>query len=122
MHGPTAGEYLAPYAELFALDLGRWPGDPGFVSARHAMGGSSPAMLGRGVYSVGTGGLAAFGPPPPRADLTLDERVDLEDLYAWEQSRGDRDVDRSGAGDAADRSFLLAELRRAETRALGHRR
>lgn len=45
------------------------------------------------------------------ADLNLDGLVDVEDLYEWEQGRGNRDVDRNGIINAADRDRLLEVIR-----------
>lgn len=116
--GAIAGntETSGAYTRLFEFDLNRVPSDSNFIGQQTTSAGSTPAMLGAGVYSVGTGGLAAFGPAPPRADLTGDASVSIDDLYAWEQGLGPRDVDRSGTSDGADRAFLLFELRRNEAR------
>lgn len=113
---PTQGDGLEPYTDLYELDLARSPGEPGFIAQHTTRAGSSPAMLGAGVYSFGPEGLAAIGPPPPRPDINADGRVDIEDLYAWTQTQGDQDIDRNGIVDHADRAFLLFELRRNERR------
>lgn len=118
----TSPDPMAAYTDLYELDLARFPGDPAFVAQHTTAAGSSPALLGSALYSVGPLGLAAFGPPPPRADLTADTRITIDDLYAWELNTAPRDIDRSGAADAADRAFLLSELRRNEHRALEHGR
>lgn len=47
-------------------------------------------------------------------DVNRDGTVDIEDLYAWEQGRGHRDINRSGAADATDRNILLNVLRFGE--------
>lgn len=104
----------APFGGLTALDLSRAPGDAGFATSIDTAAGGPCAVLGRGVYSVGAAGLRAFGSPPPRVDVNADGRVDIDDLYAWEQGTGTRDVDRSGVVDADDREMLIFELRRNE--------
>ncbi len=55
-------------------------------------------------------------------DVNRDGRVDIDDLYAWEQGRGVRDINRSGAADAADRNILLGVLRWGEWAAMNRRR
>lgn len=115
---PTSGGTFGAYTRLSELDLSLAPSQPGFVVQATAMAGSTPAMLGSGVYSVGTGGLAALGAPPPRADLDGDSRVTIDDLCRWEHNTGGRDVDRDGAATSADKALLLFELRRNEHRGL----
>lgn len=111
---PTGDDYFGPYTDLFEFDLSKTPSEPGFIVQHTTAAGSSAAMLGSGMYSVGVGGLAALGPPPPRPDANADGRIDIDDLYAWEQ--GFHDIDRDGAADSADREFLMFELRRNEPR------
>jgi len=62
---PTDGGFEGPYTRLFELNLNKAPAQAGFIVQEHEAGGSTPAMLGAGVYTVGTWGLAAFGPTPP---------------------------------------------------------
>ncbi|TVQ63700.1 MAG: hypothetical protein EA378_01090 [Phycisphaerales bacterium] len=111
-----AGNGFAPYTDLYELDLSKAPADPGFIVQHTTHAGSTPAMLGSGVYSVGTGGLAALGPPPPNFDVNNDGQIDLDDLYAWEQGQGDRDINRDAVTDHHDRELLIFELRRNEVR------
>jgi outer membrane protein assembly factor BamB len=121
----TAGDTNAAYSRLLELDLSKAPTQPGFVVQETTAAGATPTTLGSGVYSVGPAGLSALGPPPPRPDLTADQRLDVDDLYAFLRPGAgpERDVDRSGAIDAADRNLLLSELRRLEPRdATGARR
>jgi outer membrane protein assembly factor BamB len=113
---PTGSDFYGPYTNLYELDLSKSPAEPGFIVQQTAGAGSTPALLGAGTYSVGTAGLSAFGPPPPRPDVDGNGRIDIDDLYAWEQGQGFRDIDRSGVIDAADRDLLLFELRRNESR------
>lgn len=115
---PAGSSVSTAYTTLYALDLSKTPGQPGFIARQTSQAGSTAAMLGAGVYSVGVSGLAALGTPPPRFDVNGDGVIDIEDLHAWEQGQGQRDVDRSGAADDADREMLVFELRRNEAREL----
>ena len=74
----------------------------------------SPAIAGGNLYAIGTNGLRSFGPAPLLLDVNRDGRVDVEDVYAWEQGRGLRDVDGSGAVNAADRDLLISAIRANE--------
>jgi len=112
---PIQGSFGA-YTDLYELDLSKTPSDPGFIVQHTTHAGSTPAMLGAGVYSVGTSGLAALGPPPPNFDVNNDGRIDIEDLYAWSQAQGNRDINRDGVIDLQDHELLLFELRRNELR------
>ncbi|MBX3388309.1 MAG: hypothetical protein KF691_02510 [Phycisphaeraceae bacterium] len=75
----------------------------------------SPAVAGSNLYAIGTGGLVAFGPAPALVDVNADGVFDIEDLYAWEQSRGSRDVNGDGQITLADRDLLSILLRANET-------
>jgi hypothetical protein len=55
--------------------------------------------------------LRSFGALPLLLDVNRDGRVDVEDIYAWEQGRGSRDVDGNGAVNAADREQLIGAIR-----------
>jgi hypothetical protein len=71
----------------------------------------SPAIAGGNLYAIGSGGLRSFGALPLLLDVNRDGRVDVEDIYAWEQGRGSRDVDGNGAVNAADREQLIGAIR-----------
>lgn len=75
----------------------------------------SPAVTGSNLYAIGTAGLVAFGPAPALVDVNSDGLFDIEDLYAWEQSRGGRDVNGDGQITIADRDLLSSLLRANET-------
>jgi len=75
----------------------------------------SPAIAGSNLYAIGTAGLVAFGPAPALVDVNADGLFDIEDLYAWEQSRGTRDVNGDGQINLADRDILSSLLRANET-------
>jgi len=75
----------------------------------------SPAVAGGNLYAIGTAGLVAFGPAPAFVDVNSDGLFDVEDLYAWEQSRGSRDVNGDGQINLADRDLLYSLLRANET-------
>jgi outer membrane protein assembly factor BamB len=52
---------FGPCTDLYALDLSLLPGQPGFI-ADHASGlGSTPALAGGSLYTIGAGGLYALG-------------------------------------------------------------
>ena len=115
---PAGSGVTTAYTTLYELDLSKSPAQPGFVARQTPHAGSTAALLGAGVYSVGVGGLAAMGPPPPGLDVNADGVIDTDDLASWEQGQGSRDVDRNGIVTEADREMLLFELRRNETREL----
>jgi outer membrane protein assembly factor BamB len=97
--------------ELFLIDPSHPPGTPGFLVDYFQGAGGSPIIANGNIYTVGFDGLVAFGPPPARTDVNQDGRATIDDLYAWESGTGARDVDQSGAVDAADRTRLISELR-----------
>lgn len=78
----------------------------------------APAVAGSNLYAIGTAGLVAFGPAPALVDVNADGLFDIEDLYAWEQSRpgvgGSRDVNGDGQVTLADRDLLFSLLRANE--------
>lgn len=84
--------------------------------------GSSPAIAGRNVYSIGPTGLHAFGARPPQGDLNGDGRLDEEDLYAFgtlSQAEDPRcDVNSDGLISSADRDLLEAIVRAGENESL----
>lgn len=116
---PEAGPF-GPYTDLYAINLDRHPTDPDFIAEHFAQTGATPALASANLYTVGEQGLFAFGPPPPpppppcNCDVNEDGKVDVDDLYAWEQSRGMRDVNDDGVIDQADRTLLIQILRQDE--------
>lgn len=108
---PPGSSTAPPCTHLRIVDLGVAPNAPGFVVATYVGAGSTPAVVGPSVYSIGEAGLHAFGPD---YDVDGNGRLDIEDLYAWEQGHGSRDVERDGDVDASDRDALIEELRRDE--------
>ncbi|MCC6677344.1 MAG: PQQ-binding-like beta-propeller repeat protein [Phycisphaerales bacterium] len=111
---PASSDVAAPCTDLYQIDLDKPPGTSGFIMQHIIGGGSTPALADANLYTVGAAGLIAFGPPPPDFDVNGDHRVDVDDLYAWGQGRGNRDVNQDGAVTLADQSALEAELRRGE--------
>lgn len=109
---PSASNAYAACTTLRAFDLDA-PGGPS-LAASYPAGGSSPALPGDNLYTISSAGLLAFGPPPPLADVNQDLRIDIDDLYAWEQGGGARDVNRDGVINDADRTALEREVRRGE--------
>ena len=81
---------------------------------RDCPGSSTPAIADSNLYTIGAAGLFAFGPPPPNFDVNADQKVDVDDLYAWDQGMGLRDVNLDGSITSADALALEAELRRGE--------
>lgn len=114
----TGGSPPNPGTVIYELDLTIAPGQPGFIVQQSTSMGSTPGLLGSGVYAHGTNGLAALGTLPPHPDVNADTRFDLDDLIMWERGGGQRDVDRDGFVTPADRTLLLRELRLSEHRAL----
>lgn len=123
---PDAGLF-GPYTDLYAINLNRFPTDSDFIVEHVTQCGATPALADANIYTIGEQGLFAFGPPPPppcNCDVNQDGRVDVDDLYAWEQSRGMRDVNGDGVIDQDDRTLLIQTLRANETAdmAYGRRR
>jgi outer membrane protein assembly factor BamB len=63
---PSGGYAFGPAGDLQVLDVGKQPGDPGFVLDVYGDAGSSPSVANGNVYTIGTLGdataLYAFGP------------------------------------------------------------
>ncbi len=106
---PTVGKFGA-YTDIYAIDLTDLNGD--FLIEQFNGAGGSPTIASGLLLTVGETGLHAF--QSPSFDVNSDGRVDIEDLYAWEQGRGRRDVDGNGEVTGEDRNLLIAELRREE--------
>lgn len=86
---PTA-TWSAACTDLYVLDVDREPADPGFIQA-HAIGvGSTPAVVGAGggggdnLYTLGAGGLSAFGAPVCYADCTGDGLLAVADFGCFQ--------------------------------------
>jgi outer membrane protein assembly factor BamB len=99
---------------LSVFDLTLAPGDEGFVRGVHIGAGSSPALVGGAVYSIGPAGLSALGRVLADTDVNADGDMTLDDLRAWEQGNGGRDVNADGAVDDEDRAELVRLLRAGE--------
>jgi outer membrane protein assembly factor BamB len=108
------GSDVTGYGSLLLVDTSLAPTAPGFVVGQRLGVGASPAVAGTNVYSLGSAGLMAFGATPPRCDVNGDGVFNIDDLYAWEQSSGQRDVNRDGGVTSVDRDALIVELRRDE--------
>lgn len=116
---PTGPDSFAASTALYALDVAALPMQPGSAGAGLIAGqfigaGSAPAIADGNLYTIGAAGLYSFGPAPFQYDVNSNGLVDIEDLYAWEQGVGARDVDLDGVVNQSDRSLLEAELRRCE--------
>lgn len=122
-----SGTSTAPAnTHLRLINLNLAPTAPGFVASTFTGAGSTPALVGSTIYTIGASGLHAFGPD---CDVNADGLIDIEDLYALESSigggggtGGGYDVDRNGVINAADRDALIRELRRDERRDMEGRR
>lgn len=108
---PTGGNSYLPCTALFALDLG--PQGP-IEAARFDGAGSTPALADGNLYTIGAGGLFAFGALPPNADVNRDGEVGVEDLYAFEAGLGERDVNGDGVVNDEDRRLLVELIRAGE--------
>lgn len=111
---PSGADGLAASNEIRLLDLDHEPNDEDFLVSAANGAGASAAFFNGLVYSVGTAGLVAFGAPPPAYDVDENGRITIDDLSAWEQSRGRRDVNLDGTADALDRVSLIQFLRNPE--------
>ncbi|MFZ4573945.1 MAG: PQQ-binding-like beta-propeller repeat protein [Phycisphaerales bacterium] len=100
--------------EIYVLDLDTSPCHEEFIEQYATGAGSSPAIVGGIVCSVGAAGLRAFGEIPPAYDVNQDGVTSIDDLYSWEQGLGLLDVNQDSSTDATDRAILLAYLRRLE--------
>lgn len=124
-----SGTSTAPAnTHLRLINLNLAPTAPGFINGTFNGAGSTPALVGSTIYTIGASGLHAFGPD---CDVNADGLIDIEDLYALELSIGSggsggsgggHDVDRNGIMNAADRDALIRELRRDERRDMEGRR
>lgn len=112
---PSGGPSPVGYTRISLIDLSRSFGDAGSVITAFDGAGSSPAIVQRSLYTIGPAGVHAFG-LPFLLDVNGDGSIDIEDLYDWHADVGDRDVDRDGVVNNADRRALEAELRRDELR------
>lgn len=56
---PTAGSFFAPYTDLYLLDVSKTPDDAGFIVEHLPDMGSSPAICGGRLYTIGQAGLHA---------------------------------------------------------------
>jgi len=110
---PT-GAFFAPANQLFTLNLARHPTDPSFIVGSHSGAGGSASLAGGLAFSIGVNGLHRFGFLPPLADVDLNGEVSIDDLSAWEQLLGRRDVDRNGLVTSADRAALIGAIRAAD--------
>jgi outer membrane protein assembly factor BamB len=101
------GEGGAPCTDVFALDLSFAPGEAGFIAAHRAGAGSTPALSGGWVYTVGAAGLAAFAPPllciadcDGSGILDIDDFICFQTLFALGDAAADCDA--SGGLDIDD--------------------
>ena len=113
---PLTGGFFGPNTDAHLVDLDLPPDDPGFVIESFDGAGSTPALADGVLYTIGAGGLHAFGDFDgfAPADVNTDCLINAEDLYAWESGRGARDVTGDGVVDNADREALIQAIRANE--------
>ncbi|MCB9845136.1 MAG: PQQ-binding-like beta-propeller repeat protein [Phycisphaeraceae bacterium] len=114
--GEPANPPVGPYAGLRTLRVPNVPPRAEDLQSLTELAGCTPARAKEILYSVGVNGLAAFGPTGPRPDVDGNGIVEIDDLYAWEQGLGERDVNQDGAVDSRDRDALLGILRKDEVK------
>jgi len=78
------GATFQPYSQLHVLDVTKKPTEDGFVVSSYELAGGSPALASSNVYSIGAGGIYAFGPRPQGkvvpGDVSGDRCVNVCDL------------------------------------------
>jgi outer membrane protein assembly factor BamB len=107
---PASASSTASCSQLRAIDLES--ATPVFLAMTSTSAGSTPAIVDENLFSIGPAGLAAFGPIAPRYDVDGNNVINLNDLHAWHQGIGQRDVNRDAAVTPADAQQLEAELQR----------
>ena len=101
---------------MHVVDIGELLANEVFEEVVYPGFGSTPAIAGRNLYSLGSAGLHAFGPNPVNGDVNDDGVLDVEDMYAYFWSGG-FDVDGDGLCDAADLEMLNILVRGDEEHA-----
>lgn len=109
---PTGASSTASCTQLRTILIDSPAAAPSILASSSLAAGSTPAIVDENLYSIGPAGLAAFGPTPPRYDVDGDGRLTVDDLHAWNQSAGERDINRDGATNTTDLRMLEAELQR----------
>ena len=104
-----ADAFEAVYARMVEVLL---DGPEPVVGASFDGAGTTPALAGGLLVTLGPGGLYAFAPVDARYDINGDGRIDIEDLYVWHGSPVD--VDGDGVVDSEDARALEARLRQNE--------
>lgn len=110
---PLSSDPAAAAEALAAIDLSFSPRSGAFVDQQAPALGNSPAIAGNLLLTTGPAGVAAFA-PLAAFDVDHDGVLTIDDLHAWEQGRGDRDINQDQTINSADRALLIAELRRRE--------
>jgi len=119
-----SGDSFDHYQTLSALDLSLTPGASGFVRSQYDGAGGTPGYADGNIYSVGTGGLHAFGVEPLQAwpvpgDANRDCSVNILDLIFvrnrlnLDSTSGDNwqaDVDSNGKINILDLIFVRNRL------------
>ena len=113
---PTSGGFFGPNTDLHLIDLDLAPSTPGFVIESFSGAGSTPALTGGVLATIGASGVHTFGAFAgfEPTDVNRDGSTNTEDLFAWEHGAGALDVDGDGAVTTQDQSTLRAVLRERE--------
>jgi len=114
---PAGASTSLPYTDLLLLDLARSPGDAGFVRQSRAGAGSSPALSGGRLYSLGPAGLNALA---ACGDFSGDGRLNGDDIQGFlaaqhaavptTTQKALADLNANGAIDADDRARFVNKL------------
>ncbi|MBX3411039.1 MAG: PQQ-like beta-propeller repeat protein [Phycisphaeraceae bacterium] len=112
--GAAPGASGGVSTRLFVVDLTLHPEEEGFARLLSDGAGSPAALVGGALYSIGPGGLMALGLLRTECDVSGDGAVTLDDLHAWEQGVGERDINSDGSADSEDRAAMIRVLRAGE--------
>jgi outer membrane protein assembly factor BamB len=97
---PT-GAWSGACTDLYALDLSREPAEPGFVAGHVIAAGSSPGLAGANLYTIGAGGVAAFGAAICYPDCTGESALTVADFGCFQTRFVAGDPYADCSGDAA---------------------
>lgn len=108
--GTIGSSGFGPYESLRVVDLQYTPSSPNFILGEAPAGGSTPAVAGGNVYSIGAEGLVAYtaSPPPCYADCDGSGALDFLDILCFQSLfvAGDPEADCDGSGSLDFFDFL----------------
>jgi len=108
--GTIAGAGFGAYARLRVVDLQHSPDHPNFILGEAPAGGSTPAMVGGNVYSIGARGVVGYVSEAPAcyADCDGSGQVDFLDMLCFQAkfAAGDPEADCDGSGSLDFFDFL----------------